>query len=366
MNVTAVVKSKVCEYDIVGTSDHCAIEMVISVNQYIPKSTTGKMVWLKSRANWDPINEACQALHISDAIFDPDPKKFSDMLMAILISQVSGKVTNFRTNGQPGTCHIVERNYNNSLKRKIEGITQPQLWWTQLASSVYGSYSSSIPPLLTDDCRLVTGPREKAELLQQAFETKQSAEDVPFPDTFHPESLLTKFAFRSRDDKRILDNLYSWSGENPDGFVPFFFFRVLAPKFSRFYRFLCRRSIFVDECKFKNTEPVPKSGISAGCSNYRPISITTLPVLFKIAEKLIFKSLYKYIESKGLLADSQYPYRKRLGTCYALLVLTRHLQGKIDKGFECRVIQIDFSAAFDLVNHKALSVHKLHNLGVGR
>ena len=48
-DVPAIVKSKVCEY--IGTSDHCAIEMDISVNQYIPNATVSKTVWLKSRAN---------------------------------------------------------------------------------------------------------------------------------------------------------------------------------------------------------------------------------------------------------------------------------------------------------------------------
>ena len=137
---------------------------------------------------------------------------------------------------------------------------------------------------------------------------------------------------------------------------------MLSPKLSRFYRFLFRRSIFADERKLSNTVPIPKSGTSADCSNYRPISI--LPVLSKVAEKLIFKPLYKYVESKRLLADSQYAYRKQLGTCDALLDLTCHLQGNLDKGYECRVIQIDFSSAFDLVNHKAL-IYKLQNLGVG-
>ena len=40
------------------------------------------------------------------------------------------------------------------------------------------------------------------------------------------------------------------------------------------------------------------------------------------------------------------------------------MQGNLDRGFESRIVQIDFSAAFDLVNHKAL-LFKLQNLGVG-
>ncbi|XP_066975440.1 uncharacterized protein [Macrobrachium rosenbergii] len=134
----------------------------------------------------------------------------------------------------------------------------------------------------------------------------------------------------------------------------------------RFFRFLGRCSIFVHEHKLSNMVPVAKSGISAYCSNYRPIAIP--PLLSKVAEKLIFKTLYKYVESKGLITDSHYVYREQyllhihIGTCDALLDLTCHLQKNLD-GFVCRVIQIGFSATFDLVNHKAL-IYETGNLGV--
>ena len=88
------------------------------------------------------------------------------------------------------------------------------------------------------------------------------------------------------------------------------------------------------------------------------IAITTGQFLFflcsrklpKVAEKLIFKPLYKHLESNGLLANRQYAYRKQLGTCDALLDLTCHMQDDLDKGYESRIVQIDFSSAFDLVN----------------
>ena len=98
--------------------------------------------------------------------------------------------------------------------------------------------------------------------------------------------------------------------------------------------------------------PIPKCGMSAVCTDYRPISI--LPVLSKVAEKLIFKPLYRYLQSNHLLADRHYAYRKKLGTCDALLDLTCHMQKDLDSGFETRIVQLDFSTAFDLVNHKAL------------
>ena len=403
-DVPAIVEAKVCEY--LGTSDHCSIRMNIDVNQYIPNATIERRVWLKSRADWIGCEESCQALNFSDAITDPRPMaKTNDMLSTVMARHIPSRIIKIRTSDLPWfdeSCrrafhekqtkfnawrrnrsqanydifvesrraanrvyHRAERDYNVNLKRKLTEIRQPHLWWTKLKSAVLGSSNSSLPPLLLPDGKLTTNPREKAELLHRAFEAKQSAEVLPLPDTCIPEPQLTGFAFRSRDVKNILDSLDSWGGVDPDNFLPLFFKKmssILAPKLSRLYRFLFRQSTFPDERKLCNIVPIPKGTLSADCSNYRPISI--LPVLSKVAEKLIYRPLYRYLESNSMLANSQYAYRKQLGTCDALLDLTCFMQDNLDKGFESRLVQIDFSAAFDLVNHKAL-IFKLQNLGIG-
>ncbi|MEO1808644.1 MAG: reverse transcriptase family protein, partial [Bacteroidota bacterium] len=260
--------------------------------------------------------------------------------------------------------HRAERLYNNNLKSKLEEIRQPHMWWTTLKSAIFGSDNSSIPPLLLPNGELATGAKDKAELLHRAFEAKQSAEEIPLPDTCHPEPCLTRFAFRARDVKKILDSLDSWGGVDPDLFFPLFFkmSNILAPKLSRLFRYLFKRGTFPDQRKLSNVSPIPKGALSSDSTQYRPISI--LPVLSKVAEKLISKPLYRYFERHRLLSRCQYAYRKQLGTCDALLDLTCDIQDNLDKGFEARLVQIDFSAAFDRVNHKAL-IFKLQNLGIG-
>ena len=83
-----------------------------------------------------------------------------------------------------------------------------------------------IPPLLSGDGKLLVDSNDKAELLNETFIAKQSNEDVVIPSGCHPEPHLTKFAFRSRDVKKILDGLDSWGGEDPDGFIPLIFKKI--------------------------------------------------------------------------------------------------------------------------------------------
>ena len=87
-------------------------------------------------------------------------------------------------------------------------------------------------------------------------------------------------------------------------------------------------------------------------------------MLSKVAEKLIFRPLYRFLEANNLLARSRYAYRKHLGTSDALLDLTCCRQENLDRVYESRLVQIDFSAGFDLVNHRAL-LFNLQSLGIG-
>ena len=82
-------------------------------------------------------------------------------------------------------------------------------------------------------------------------------------------------------------------------------------------------------------------------SEYRPISIT--PILSKIFERLLAKRLSSYCNKFDSLPNSQFGFRKGLGTGDALLNLSHDLQFSLD-----RIVTIDFNSAFDLVNHNAL------------
>ena len=49
----------------------------------------------------------------------------------------------------------------------------------------------------------------------------------------------------------------------------------------------------------------------------------------------------------GVLQITQFAYRKGLDTCDALLCVSHTQQSALESGLEARVVQIDFSAAFD-------------------
>ena len=70
------------------------------------------------------------------------------------------------------------------------------------------------------------------------------------------------------------------------------------------------------------------------------------------------------MECSGVLPTTQFAYRKGLGTCDLLLCVSHTLQSTLESGQETRIIHIDFSAAFDRVNHQGI-LYKLSSVGIG-
>ena len=74
--------------------------------------------------------------------------------------------------------------------------------------------------------------------------------------------------------------------------------------------------------------------------------------------------LGRFMERSGVLSTTQFAYRKCLGSCDELLCLSHKLQRYLESGQEARIVQIDFRAAFDRVNHLSI-LYKLCSVGIG-
>ena len=188
----------------------------------------------------------------------------------------------------------------------------------------------------------------KADLLSDHFDSKQSKEAVGLPLTCHPSPCLTTFAFRSRDVRRLLLDLDPYDGTDPLAMFPLFLKRtadVMAPRLSVVFRRLVRLGSFPPCWRQANVTQIPKGPPSSSVANYRPISITS--VLSNVFERLVSVHLGRFMERSGVLPTTQFAYRKGLGNCDALLCVSHTLQSALENGQEARIVQIDFSAAFD-------------------
>ena len=112
-----------------------------------------------------------------------------------------------------------------------------------------------------------------------------------------------------------------------------------------------------------NVTPIPKGPPSSSASNYSPIFLT--PILSKVFERLVSVRLGRFMECRGVLPTTQFAYTYRKGLCTCDIFCVAHtLQSALEMGQEARIVQIDFSAAFDRVNHQGI-LFKLCSVGVG-
>ena len=81
-------------------------------------------------------------------------------------------------------------------------------------------------------------------------------------------------------------------------------------------------------------------------------------------ERLVSASLGRFMKPNGVLSSTQFAHRKGLGTCDALLCASHTLQSALESGQEARIVQIDFSAAFDRVDHQGI-LYRLCSVGIG-
>ena len=97
--------------------------------------------------------------------------------------------------------------------------------------------------------------------------------------------------------------------------------------------------------------------------NYRPVSL--LPVCSKIFEKVIFNSLFKYLEDNNLLNGNQSGFPPGDSCVHQLLSITHEIYKAFDANpsLEVRGVFLDLSKAFDKVWHDSL-MYKLKCLGI--
>ena len=70
------------------------------------------------------------------------------------------------------------------------------------------------------------------------------------------------------------------------------------------------------------------------------------------------------MELTGVLPTTLFAYWKALGTCDAFLCVSHTLQSALESGQEARIVQIDFCAAFDRINHQGI-LYELCSVGIG-
>ena len=135
--------------------------------------------------------------------------------------------------------------------------------------------------------------------------------------------------------------------------------RIAAPEIScsiaKIINHCIETCTFPSQWKIAKVKPLFKNqGNKQDIQNYRPISI--LPILSKVFERHIFNAVNTYLTENSFLYRFQSGFRKNHSTDTALLFLLDQVLLDLDKNNVSGLVFVDYSKAFDLINHDILLV----------
>ena len=136
---------------------------------------------------------------------------------------------------------------------------------------------------------------------------------------------------------------------------------IISPTIKNLVNASLEQGIFPSALKIAKVIPIFKSGKRNDVSNYRPISL--LSVFSKIYEKIMYCRIVTFLNNNKLINNRQYGFRAAHSCEHALLDAQNVLTRTLDQKETALLLLIDFSKAFDMVDHN-LILQKLNYYGI--
>eukprot|EP00117_Sycon_ciliatum_P008800 scpid69633/ scgid2070/ RNA-directed DNA polymerase from mobile element jockey; Reverse transcriptase len=263
-----------------------------------------------------------------------------------------------------------EDTHTAAIRRRLAaGGLSSREWWSTVKRAGGCGRSHDIPTLKEENGEELTTSKDKAESFARYFSAKCSlgddldASNLPYVRP-RSDACLSTIHFRPRTVCRELRKIVPSKATGSDG-VPGRVLkqcceelcRPVAQLFSKAFRQGRQPSLW----KLASVVPVHKKGSKSATKNYRPISL--LPILSKVMEAIINRSLMGFLERRHILTANQYGFRSGLGTQDLLTLLHHRWSTVAAGGGAVRVVAVDIAGAFDRVSHPGV-IHKAQQYGV--
>ena len=209
-------------------------------------------------------------------------------------------------------------------------------------ANYFNNYFLSKVNTLRNEMRPVSGGMSKAIIENHIM----CGSDCMFKFKMVSVDLVVKLLHTIKCDKPC-------GSDNVDGRLLQLSAKSIAEPVCHIFNLCFKECQYPDLWKIAKVTPLPKNSREPFTGpNSRPISI--LPVLSKLLEGIMFQQIQKYLAENNINSDLQHAYKAGYSTSTALTCLTDEWFKQIDVQSVIGVVCLDFSAAFDLIDHELL------------
>ena len=185
--------------------------------------------------------------------------------------------------------------------------------------------------------------------------TKEDTSNIPVPRDMNCNSTLSNVVFEPLDIIKKIEKLKPSSSSGPDNLSTKFlhtFRNSISEPLSIIYNKSMQSGCVPQDWRSANITPIFKKGSKTDPSNFRPISLTSVPC--KLMESVIKDHIMDHLLTNELILSSQHGFMKRKSCLTNLLDFFEYVTSEVDRGNPVDTIYLDFSKAFDKVPHQRL------------
>ncbi len=261
-----------------------------------------------------------------------------------------------------------KNNYYHKIQKdlKHKNYTSKQ-FWTICNKLLKRKIKSNIGDIIYNR-KIYKDDKDKVTIIGDYFAEQVKLTDENNNTNFTPaNNINTKYIFpdiNKSSIKAIIKNINVHTSSGPDNISNIFIKNtqetIITP-LNYIFNYSIIHGKYPKQWKISNWTPLHKRDSIYKRENYRPISLCNN--LGKILDKIIFQSLYSYLDSHDLLNRNNYGFKKQSSCQHNLSMLLHKVYENLNKNCDSIILFLDVVKAFDKVDHKIL-LQKLNLLGV--